>query len=949
MSPSGPERLLHAHLEAQARRTPQAVAFHDQTRSITFAELDAGATRVARALAAAGIGGGSTVGLHVERSIAWVVAIVGILKANAAAMPLPPSYPRGRLRAILDHAELDLVIDAAEARIDSSLAKHRLALEDLGTGGTTALPLPPGAADQAAFVLCSSGSTGTPKMIVRSHASFFHRLEWTSAHHPFAPGEVGLQKAHATTTHAIYELFEPLLGGAPAVIVPDEITRDLERFWDVVRSRGVSRLLIVPSALQASLDMPGFVPPPLRVVVLMGEYVSPHLAEQAVARFPADTRIYSIYGSTEASSTLVCDLRESLVPGRELPLGHAISPNVQVCVLGTDLEPVPEGSSGRLHIGGPPLFTEYFRDPAQTRSVTVHRPGRQERLYDTHDEVRSLPGGALEFVGRIDDTVKIRGFRVDLQEVERALRSHRGVGNAAVLVRDDGAGGRSLHAFVTPASTHQGAAYDTLRDRLPAYMVPSALTALDAFPLTPRGKLDRERLLQAGVATDAGGATGRTLSAVERRVGAVWQRVLEHRRYGADTSFFEAGGTSLTAFALIHHLRNTFGLDRAQLPADAAYRCPTIETMAAHIERVAAGTGVETPAAVPLLVTMRRGTAPLPPLFLIASAGGTLGAYEKLARTLKTSRDVIGVRDPYLWGQRELSESFQRWAGRYAAAIRERQPRGPYHVVAYSSAGSVGYEVARQLRASGEPVAILVLVDPLALDRPNRWRYGWWALRATYARPSLRALIRLAGWLRLPLHRLRRARTHPPSRPDYDPSPDEIRRMAAAAVRNRGHIETLAALFELNTGLPITLDDSDFAGRSPDEYLTVLQNRLAAQMPEIEPDLIARLVVQYSVQVSAQHAYELRSLDCPVLLVEPVTRYRGIARAHLRPYIRRLQTRAISLAPPSPRIRAITDRFGAIEAHYRSMRDDRFVEGLAREIERALDVRPADEARHDVG
>ncbi len=937
MAQFDPELLLHQQFEEQARKTPGRVALHEGTESITFADLDVRATHIAAALQARGIAAGSVVGLHLERSIAWVAGLLGVLKTNAAVMPLPPTYPAGRLRDILTHAALDLVIDGADTPLDRSLIAPNASLEALSSSRTAPYDPRAGDPDQAALILCSSGSTGVPKMIVRSHRSFQHRLQWTWERHPYAADEVCVQKAYATTTHGIYELFEPLLRGVPVLVMADADARNLETFWETIRARGVSRLLIVPSALQSSIDMPEFEPPQLNVVVLMGEYVSPQLAERAVRIFPASASLYSIYGSTEASSTLVCDLRESLRPGEELPLGRPISRDVRALVLDPNLEPAAPGEVGRLHISGPALFTEYLRNPEQTASVLIEGSRHAARMYDTHDQVRLLPDGALQFIGRTDDTVKIRGFRVDLQEVERVLRTHPGVQQAAVVVAGAESGHASLHAFVTPVPADSAAVYETLREQLPAYMIPSTLTGLDAFPLTARGKLDRARLLEQHAPRRPHATPGRALSDTERRVFELWTQALGHDAFALDSSFFEVGGTSLTVFALVDRMRTSFALDRAQLPVQAVYRFPTVQALAAHIDGARSGPVTQADADIPLLVTLRRGTdRDQPPFFVVASAGGTLGAYEKLAKALTTSRDIVGVRDPFVWGGREMSEGFARWVARYVDAIRRRQAHGPYYLGAYSSAGAFGYEIARRLRAAGEEVAILVLIDPLALDRPDRGRYGWWALRVTYSRSPLRALVRLAGWLRVPLHRFFGGRAHAEPAPGFTPSAEQVAQLAVAATQDRGHLSTFAALLELNSGLPITLEDADFSGVPPEGHLRVLEDRIARLMPDVDPETIARIVVQYTFQVRAQHAYELRPYGGRVLLVEPLTRYAGVATAHLAPYVRNLEARAIPLGPPSERVRLITERFGPLAAHYRCMRDDEFVRRLAQEIDARL-------------
>jgi len=929
-----PDYLLHEQFDEQVRKTPERVAVRHGDDSISFTELQDRAERLADALRARGIGSDCSVGLHLERSIASVVGFLGILKTNAAVVPLPPSFPPGRLRDILEFAGLDAIVDDQETPLPPALPGRALSLSELGSPPAERRIPEPGNPDQAAFVLCSSGSTGKPKMIVRSHRSFLHRLTWTWSRHPYSDTEVCCQKAHMTTTHGIYELFEPLLRGIPVVIIPDDETRNLEGFWDTIRARQISRLLIVPSVLRASLDMPGFEAPPLKVVVLMGEYVHPGLAERALAAFPEQTYLCSIYGSTEASSTLLCELRESYRPGEELPLGKPLTADVRALVLGTDLEPVAAGEIGRLHMAGSPLFTEYLNDPELTAAAFVQPPGLSEPVFDTRDQVQSLPDGSIEYLGRVDQTVKIRGFRVDLPEVERAVLRQSGVQQAAAVVSGAETGNATLLAFYLPATVARSDVYETLREHLPDYMVPSVLVGLDAFPLTASAKVDRVRLLEEFAAGAAAESNGRELSDTERRVSEAWAGILGHRSFALDSSFFEVGGTSLTVFGLVHRLRRAFDLDRDRFPEQSVYQYPSVQELSARIDGVLSGRPPQAEARTPLLVTLRKGSEPdRPPLFLVASAGGTLGAYEKLAQALSTTRDILGVRDPFIWGERDPTEGFQKWVARYIEAIRERQPKGPYYIGAYSSAGACGYEVAWQLRHQGEEVGLLTLIDPLALSRHGRKSYGWWALRATWLRPPLRQLVRLAGRLRIPVLAILGRAGQADVRNDDSPSEEEYAEIAAHNTRARAHLLSVSSLFELNTGLPFTLSEADFEGTSPDEALEVFKSRVGSLMPEVDPESVERILIQYGLQIRAQHAFQLRSYEGQVLLVEPGSRYAGLTRLLLRPYMRKLRTRTIRLGKPSERTREISERFGALEAHYRSMRDDSFVEGLAREMD----------------
>lgn len=934
---------LERQFVQQSRRTPDQVALMEGNRSITYAELEFRSARAAASLRARGIADGSIVGLHIDRSIDWVAGVVAILRCNAAVMPLPPNYPPARLREILAHAGLDAVIHNQATPLDPVFGQRSLDLEALCSETSAAPSIADaddhGSTDRAAFVLCSSGSTGIPKMIVRSHRSFFHRLSWTWMQQPFVAGEIGCHKAHTTTTHGIYELFEPLLRGVPVVIVPDLQVRDLEQFWSIVKSRSITRLLIVPSAMQASLDMPGFTAPPLRLVVLMGEHLQTGLARRIVDAFPEPTRLYSIYGSTEASSTLVCDLRESARPGEDLPLGRPITPDVGVHVLDRNFDPVGPGQTGRLYISGPALFTGYFKNPDLTSAVIVSHPRSSERLCDTRDDVRRMPDGNLIFVGRVDDTVKIRGFRVELAEVERAMNAHPELTQAAVVVTGGDASDAALIGFFTPRGVAVGDVYRVLRERLPPYMIPSTLVGLDAFPLTERSKLDRKRLISEYLPQAQDKLQDRPMSDLEKRVAAVWDRTLGHRRFDLDSSFFEVGGTSLTTSVLVHRLRTEFGLDRDRLPEQFAYRFPTVGSMARRL----GGTdnlGQADPAShSSILVTLRRATdAAKAPLFLVASAGGTVGAYQKVAAALRFGGEIIGVRDPYVSGERDPTEDFNCWVGRYLKAIRSRQPQGPYYIAAYSSAGAFGYEMARQLRQRGADVALLALIDPLDLGGRSWRQFGWWTTRATHSRPWLRGLIRLAASLRRPSARLLRALASKRTDKGFVLSPDEFRQLREEAIQARGRLMALATLMELNTGLPLDLSDSEIPAQPPDSVLRALQQKVAQQLPGVDAETIERIAVQYPLQARAQQAYVLKPYNAPVLLVEPVTPYAGLLESQLRPYLSQLRVVRLELGAADARANAISARFGSLAPHYLSMRDDRFAGALAREIDLALEA-----------
>ncbi len=938
--------LLHADFAAQARRTPEAVALYDGTRQVTYARLQARARHLAGALHEAGIGRGACVGLHLDRSIDYYAVALALLHLGAAVVPLPPSYPRTRIAQILAHAQLDAVVDRRDTPLTGADGTVVLHVADLDARAVDAVPEAVTDPDLPAFVLASSGSTGTPKLIVRSHRSFYHRLCWTWTQHPYEPGERCVQKSAMTTTHSLYELFEPLLRGVPVWILSDAAARDLPAFWDTINALSITRLLVVPSALQAALDLPGFAAPTLRVLVLMGEYVHHRLVARALAALPAQTYVCSIYGSTEASSTLLCDLREAYRPDQELPLGHPLVADVQAYVLDERGQPVADGESGVLYLGGTALFSGYFRDPAATASVLVSTAVSPARLYHTHDQVRLGADGQLYFLGRTDHTVKVRGFRVDLQEVERTLLQHVEIRHAAVVLHEgDHETGPTLLGFYAPATVARTSVQQFLAQHLPAYMAPSQLVGLESLPRTASGKTDRRQLLQQHRerlerSTQSAVATDERQGDTVRRVGAIWGQLLKQGPLDADTRFFDAGGTSLTAFAAVHRLREAFGLDRTQLPDPAIFRSPSVREMAAEIERALGGRSADRGEAGSEILFRMRAPADetLPPVFLIASAGGTLGAYEKLARALRTPREVIGVRDPYVWGGREATLGFRAWIDLYVDAIRRRQPAGPYHVVAYSSAGAFGYEIARRLRQAGETVALLALIDPLSLDRGSPTGFGFRAMQTRWGRPWHRWAIRLEGWWRA-----RAASSAPVAAGDDAPvelalTDAEFQARVQRARTTIGEVRSFATLLELGSGIAFSFPEAEVAALTPERCFPAFLARVQQVAPELDTHTVERIFDQYvALQLPAHQAYPLHRYDGAALLVEPKGQGCGLIAAQLRPHMPRLRALGIAMGPPSAQVDALARGLSQrLREHYLCMRDDTFVAALAAELDRAL-------------
>jgi thioesterase domain-containing protein len=334
---------------------------------------------------------------------------------------------------------------------------------------------------------------------------------------------------------------------------------------------------------------------------------------------------------------------------------------------------------------------------------------------------------------------------------------------------------------------------------------------------------------------------------------------------------------------------------------------------------------------------LKQGDPGLAPLFVIASSGGTLGAYDRLSKTLKTARAVVGLRDPFVWGGREPAMGFQAWISIYLAAMYERQPRGPYYVCAFSSAGAFGYEVAQRLRLAGHEVAQLLLIDPIGIAGEAAGDFGHKAFSAMFRGRRSKALVRLEGWWRHVTGSGARSSAVAGDN-DFRMEPADFERRAAQVRQDRKVMKDLSSLFELNTGLPFTMSDADFAGKRPEEFLGTFLARVKSVTPEVDLDTVERILVQYyCLQLPATHFYRLKTYDGRVEIFEPEGIQVGLLAAYFRPYVRNLRMSVLPIGAPTERTRYACENLSrSLRTHYRSMRDDVFVAALAAEIEPLL-------------
>ncbi|MFJ4438157.1 non-ribosomal peptide synthase/polyketide synthase [Streptomyces sp. NPDC088923] len=549
---AGQDAPLPEAFRAQAARTPEATALVFEGASLTYAELDRRVDALARTLAAHGAGAETTVAVAVPRSLALVVTLLAVHRAGAAYLPLDTGYPADRLAYMLDDARPACLVTTDGVALPGT-AVPRLTVGPDGTPAHPAdAPLPPAPDPRhPAYVLYTSGSTGRPKGVTVPHAGIANRLRWMQDHYRLGAGDRVLQKTPAGFDVSVWEFFWPLVTGATLVVARPGGHQDPAYLADLIRRERVTTAHFVPSMLRAFLAEPtAGACDSLRQVMCSGEALPAPLAARFHAVLPG-RRLHNLYGPTEASVDVTAH-EVGAAPGATVPIGRPVR-GTRTYVLDAALRPVPPGVAGELYLAGVQLARGYLGRAALTAERFVADPygPAGTRMYRTGDLARWTGDGELEYLGRTDEQVKLRGFRVEPGEIEAALNTYEGVAHATVVLREE-----RLVAYVVPAA---GAAADPAALRahaaatLPAHMVPAAVLLLDTLPLTPNGKLDRRALPAPDFAAETGDAAPRTPR--EETLAALFADVLGLPRVGADDDFFALGGDSIVAMQLVARAR----------------------------------------------------------------------------------------------------------------------------------------------------------------------------------------------------------------------------------------------------------------------------------------------------------------------------------------------------------------------------------------------------------
>jgi amino acid adenylation domain-containing protein len=709
-----PKTCVHELFERQAAKTPELTAVVYQGQKLSYRELNERANQMAHYLRKRGVGPEVIVGVCMNRTPEMVIGLLGIWKAGGAYVPLDPGYPQDRLSYMMQDSAAKFLLTSSGLKHLFPAADKAILLDtdwDQIAKESSANPEPSAAPSNLAYVMYTSGSTGEPKGAMILQSGLVNYLWWAIGAYKVEAGRSVPVHSSISFDLTVTSLYPALLAGGQIELLPEDVgAQNLIAALKRAENRGLVK--ITPAHLEllsqqlSSEEAAGVT----KTFVIGGEAL---LAENLVLwrEFATKTRLINEYGPTETVvGCCVYEVRAEDPKSGPIDIGRPIA-NTQLYILDGNLQPVPAGVKGELYIGGDGVARGYLNRPELSRKKFIFDPFSGKtgaRLYKSGDLARYRKDGTLEYLGRADDQVKVRGYRIELREIEAALAAHSGVQSCTVLAVEETPGNKQLVAYAVPQPNKSLAVEELknfLKQSLPEYMVPSQFVFMDSFPLTRNGKIDRKAL---PAPTHANISAAHEFVApsteTEKKVAAMWMELLKAERIGIHDDFFDLGGHSLMAIKALSRIREEFGVD---LPLATLLQAPTVAKLSALLHKKD-----EFTPSWSLLVPVRKGGSK-PPLFLMHAHGGNVLDYHPLVKHLESDQPVYAFQARGLDGNIIKDATLNEMAAAYVAELRSFQPEGPYFIGGFCLGGLLALEVAEHLTAAGQRVALVIMIQSI--------------------------------------------------------------------------------------------------------------------------------------------------------------------------------------------------------------------------------------------
>ncbi|HKV81106.1 MAG TPA: amino acid adenylation domain-containing protein [Candidatus Sulfotelmatobacter sp.] len=762
---------LHQLIEAQVEKTPDALALVYESEGLSYRQLNSRANQLAHYLQKNGVGPDVLVGVCAERSTQLVIGLLASMKAGGAYVPLDPEYPKDRLETMLADSNPPVVLTQSHLldRLPAGAKKVFCLDRDWSSlqNESTENPAAAIGGKNLAYAIYTSGSTGKPKGVPNVHEGIVNRLLWMQQMYQLTGRDRVLQKTPFSFDVSVWEFFWPLLAGATLVVARPGGHRDPAYLVSIIAEQGITTLHFVPSMLSIFLEAAGLEGcASVRQVFASGEALPFELQQRFFERM--DAELHNLYGPTEAAIDVTYWQCRREGDRSVVPIGRPVA-NTQIYVLDPNLEPTPIGVPGELHIGGIQLAPGYLNRPELTSEKFIRNPFSQEpgaRLYKTGDLARFLPDGNIEYFGRTDFQVKLRGLRIELGEIEVVLGRCQGVLQAVVVVREDRPGDKRLVAYLIAAPGHKlgtDSLRRELRDRLPDYMVPSRFVVVQEFPMTTSGKVDRKALPTPPPEQREDATRVAPRNDIESMVASLFAKVLGLPAVGVADNFFDLGGHSLLAGRVLAQIHESTG---RQIPLSAMFRGATVESLA---KLVAFGSEHDRD---PVLMKIQHGDSRRLPFFAIVPPGEESLGYAMLARHMGPEQTVYKVQghSPVTRGKRPYSEQeMHALTDEYAAAMRSVQPHGPYCLGGLCDGTHIAEQIVLKLESEGEEVGLFAIFDTWVLQHSqNRflWKIFYYGERMREMK-RLSLAERLASYKRVAEHKVQNLVGSKPARTDW--------------------------------------------------------------------------------------------------------------------------------------------------------------------------------------